>query len=355
MDIVGPLPRSRSGNQYILVVCDYATRYPEAVPLRSIDAETITEELMKLFCIPEEVLTDQGSNFTSQLLKEIYSMLHVSPIRTSPYHPQTDGLVEMFNQTLKAMIRKTAVTEGKDWDKLIPYLLFAYQEVPQAASTGLSPFELLYGRTVWGPLDIVRESWEAKKRSTESVVSHVLSIQEKLSKMAEVVNQNMSDAQRHQKLWYDRNARTREFSNGDQVLVLLPSSTSKLLAQWQGPYTITSRIGTVNYEVDMNDKRKRKRIFHINMLKRWRVPSNSIFFAQDQADSDQNEVLVWNDSEGVFDDQPLIGDQLTTEQQQELKLLLGKYSDVLQNLPGKTEVTKHHILTGNATPVRLPP
>ena len=108
MDIVGPLPRSRSGNQYILVVCDYATQYPEAVPLRSIDAETIAEELIKLFSrvgIPEEVWTDQGSNFTSQLLREIYSTLHVSPIRTSPYHPQTDRLVERFNQTLKAMIR----------------------------------------------------------------------------------------------------------------------------------------------------------------------------------------------------------------------------------------------------------
>ena len=89
---------------------------------------------------------------------------------------------------------------------------------------------------------------------------------------------------------------------------------------------------------------------------RWHVPSNSVFFAQNQTDSDQNdEVLVWNDSEGDSDDQPLIGDQLTTEQQHELKLLLGKYSDVLQNLPGKTEVTKYHILTGNATPVRLPP
>ena len=138
MDIVGPLPRSRSGNQYILVVCDYATRYPEAVPLRSIDAGTIAEELIKFFSrvgIPEEVLTDQGSNFTSQLLREIYSMLHVSPIRTSLYHPQTDGLVERFNQTLTAMIRKTAVTEteGKDWDKLIPilYLLIGRSHKPQ--------------------------------------------------------------------------------------------------------------------------------------------------------------------------------------------------------------------------------
>jgi len=117
MDIVGPLPRSRSGYPYILVVCDYATRYPEAVAIKSIEAGRIAEELIKLFArvgVPEEILTDQGSNFTSSLLAELYRMLHVHPIRTSPYHPQTDGLVERFNQTLKSMLRKSATQEGKD-------------------------------------------------------------------------------------------------------------------------------------------------------------------------------------------------------------------------------------------------
>lgn len=80
MDLVGPLPRSRSGNKYILVICDYATRYPEAIPLRSIDAEHIAEELIKVFSrvgVPKEILTDQGSNFTSQLLAEVYRLLHI--------------------------------------------------------------------------------------------------------------------------------------------------------------------------------------------------------------------------------------------------------------------------------------
>ena len=147
MDIVGPLPKSRSGNKYLLVICDYATRYPEAVPLKSIDTEHVAEELLKLFFrvgVPQKILTDQGSNFTSQFLAEIYRLLHVHAIRTSLYHPQTGGLVERFNQTLKNMIKRTTSKEGKDWDKIVPYLLFAYREVPQA-STGFSPFELLYG------------------------------------------------------------------------------------------------------------------------------------------------------------------------------------------------------------------
>ena len=62
--------------------------------------------------VPKEILTDQGTNFTSQLLVEVYRLLRIQPIRTSPYHPQTDGLVEQFNQTLKAILRKAASEEG---------------------------------------------------------------------------------------------------------------------------------------------------------------------------------------------------------------------------------------------------
>ena len=97
MDIVGPLLRSRQGHRYILIICDYATRYPEAFPLKTIDAPHVAEELMKFFSqvgVPKEILTDQGTNFMSKLLTELYRMLHVQPIRTSLYHFQTDGLVE---------------------------------------------------------------------------------------------------------------------------------------------------------------------------------------------------------------------------------------------------------------------
>ena len=74
-------------------------------------------------------------------------MLHVKALRTSPYHPQTD--VERFNETLKEMLRKSAQDNRWDWERLLPYVLFAYREAPQA-STGFSPFELLYGRDTPG-------------------------------------------------------------------------------------------------------------------------------------------------------------------------------------------------------------
>ena len=117
MDVVGLLPRSRRDNQYILVVCDYATRYPEAMALRKVDVGSVAEQLIQLFSrvgILREILSDQGTNFMSQLLRELYNLLNICPIRTSSYYLQTDGLVECFNKTLKALLRKLVNKEGRD-------------------------------------------------------------------------------------------------------------------------------------------------------------------------------------------------------------------------------------------------
>ena len=142
--------------------------------MRSVDAEHMAEELVHIFSrvgIPKEILTDQGPNFTSELVAEMYRLLHINSLCTSLYYPQTDGMVERFNGTLKEMLRKCATTDGKDWDCLLPYVLFIYREAPYE-STGFSLFELLYGREFRGPLNVLKEEWQAKS-SNESVISHI--------------------------------------------------------------------------------------------------------------------------------------------------------------------------------------
>ncbi len=137
MDVVWPLERSACGNQYILVICDYATRYPEALPLKSVKARQVANCLLQLFSrvgIPKEILTNCGTNFLSKLLRQVYQLLGVKGIKTTPYHPQTGGLVERFNQTLKNMLQKFVSNTGSDCDQWLPYLLFAYREVPQAST-----------------------------------------------------------------------------------------------------------------------------------------------------------------------------------------------------------------------------
>lgn len=111
---------------------------------------------------------------------------------------------------------------------LIPYL--AYREVPQE-STGFSPFKLIYGRHVRGPLDVLKEEWQASSKSSGNVVSPIVEMRSRLQSMMEVVQKNLGEAQRKQKVWYDRGARTREFSEGSEVLVLLPTSNNSLGAE----------------------------------------------------------------------------------------------------------------------------
>ena len=360
MDIVGPLPRSSSGKRYILVICDYATRYPGAIVLRTMDAPAVAEELLKFFArmgVPQEILTDQGTNFTSQLINKVYRLLHIKPIRTTPYHPQTDGLVERFNGTLKSMLRKAVDKQGQDWDHLLPYLLFAYREVPQA-STEFSSFELVYGRHVRGPLDVLKEAWASSRRSTESVVSYVLTVQERLAKLRDIVRDNLEDARATQKKWYDRHARTQEFQPGDKVLVLLPTSTNKLLASWCGPYSVIRKVSPVNYEVEMADRRRKNRIFHLNMLRQWHPPCALSLLAEEvtaepNGDID-DDVILW-DSRKEPTEAPSINEELSTNEKEQLEGLLQEFGDVLRNEPGRTYVTECCIRTRSLHPIRLPP
>ncbi|XP_075949073.1 uncharacterized protein LOC142951429 [Anarhichas minor] len=225
MDIVGPLPKSARGHQYILVIVDYATRYPEAVPLRKANAKQIAKELF-LFSsrvgIPKEILTDQGTPFMSRVTKELCALLHVKQVRTSVYHPQTDGLVERFNKTLKAMLRKAIDKDGKNWDQLLPYLLFAVREVPQA-STGFSPFDLLYSHKPRGLLDIAKETWEEQPCPHRTIIEHVGAMRDRMAAVFPIVKEHMAKAQRDQRAVYNRAAQPREFNPGDRVLVLVPT------------------------------------------------------------------------------------------------------------------------------------
>ena len=120
VDIVGPIePRSERKSRYILMI-DYATRYPEAVALPGIETERVAEALVEMFSrvgIPDEMLTDCGSQFTAEVMKEVSRLLSLQQITTTPYHPICNGLIERFHMTLKQMLRKMCAERPKDWDK----------------------------------------------------------------------------------------------------------------------------------------------------------------------------------------------------------------------------------------------
>ncbi|XP_063334795.1 uncharacterized protein si:ch211-282j22.3 isoform X2 [Pelmatolapia mariae] len=351
MDIVGPLERSKAGNRYMLVVTDYATKYPEVFPLRSIKAKAVALCLIQFFSrvgFPREILTDRGTNFMSTLLKQVYQLLGIKSLRTTPYHPQTDGLTERFNQTLKQMLRKFVNETGTDWDQWLPYLLFAYREVPQA-STGFSPFELLYGHEVRGPLSLLRETWEGDQERSQAVnvVSYVVQMRERLEKMTELAQAHKAEAQQHQKAWYDQSARQRSFSPGQKVLVLLPSDDSKLLAKWQGPYEIQKKLGQTTYKVAIPDQPRSSRVLHINLLKEWvGRPKADVFLIREV--SEEEEVDDQYLPKPTPQDLDL--NHLPEERQAQVRNLCKL--DVFSENPGRTDIVEHDIVLKDGASVK---
>jgi transposase InsO family protein len=121
MDIVGPFPESLAGNTFVLVVADYFTRWTEAYPIPNQEATTVAKKLVDQFFFrfspPEQLHSDQGRNFESEVITEVCKLLGVVKSRTTPYHPQSDGLIERFNRTLLDMLAKAARERPFHWEE----------------------------------------------------------------------------------------------------------------------------------------------------------------------------------------------------------------------------------------------
>uniref|UniRef100_A0A8C5LU94 Gypsy retrotransposon integrase-like protein 1 n=1 Tax=Leptobrachium leishanense TaxID=445787 RepID=A0A8C5LU94_9ANUR len=361
VDLIGPLPRpSATGKKYILTIVDYATRYPEAVALANIQADTVADALLRVFTrvgFPREILSDQGTQFTAELTQQLWRLCGVKALHSAPYHPQTNGLCERFNGTLKQLIR-AFVHERKDWEQYLPHLLFAYREVPQE-STGYSPFELLYGRQVRGPLDLVRAQWEGRQEEDGvPVVSYVLKLRERLAELAGLVRENVETAQAQQKTWYDRAACSRSFCVGQRVLVLKPQRQNKLQAAWQGPYTVVTRLGDTTYVVASCADTRIQRTFHVNMLKAFHERPETVEAICAPA-VEETEPFPLVELPGVTKqpsgvDQVQLGEALGSEKQAQVRQLLQGYSEVFSALPGYTDQAVHPVDTPGQRPLRQP-
>ena len=376
VDLVGPIfPASEQGNRYILTVVDYATRYPEAVPLTGIDTEKVAEALLSIYSrvgFPEEVLSDLGSQFTSAMMREVSRLISVRQLTTSPYHPICNGLVERFNGTLKLILKRLSSERPRDWDRYLPAVLFAYREVPQE-STGFSPFELLYGRNVRGPMNLLKELWVKDRDPDEEVVNsyhYVLDLRERIEHTCKLAQQELEKSGRRYKRYYDKKAKPRWLRPGDWALILLPTDKNKLLMQWKGPFRVLRRISKYDYGIEVRGK---LRTFHLNMLKQYvqRKPnegemtaicaSGTIFevtcsamVEEEEADEDQLTELFTTGKAETYRDVHYSPD-LSLEQRSALEELVYEYRDVFTNRPHSTTLEEHTIDLTTDEPIRQKP
>ncbi|CAB4039911.1 Retrovirus-related Pol poly from transposon [Paramuricea clavata] len=126
-------------------------------------AKAFVNEVVTRHGVPSKLLTDQGWNFEADLMKQVFSLLGVQKLRTSPYHPQTDGQVERMNRTLKGILTAYVNKNHNDWDDHLPLALFAYRNSVHSSS-GVSPFKAIYGREATTPLVLMNTETEVKEQ-----------------------------------------------------------------------------------------------------------------------------------------------------------------------------------------------
>ena len=156
MDSVGPLPRTKNGNQWILVLSDNFTRCPVAYALPSSNAELVAQKLVEyvsIYGFSKELLTDRGANFISSLVKRLCKLLDVKKTFHCSYKPQTNGMCEHLNKSLMDILTLYSDSKQDNWDEHLDPVLMAYRTNPHSV-TGESPAFLMYGREFYTPADL---------------------------------------------------------------------------------------------------------------------------------------------------------------------------------------------------------
>ena len=271
VDILGPLPESESGNSYILVVADYFTRYTEAYPLPNQEATTVANKLVDEFFLryspPERLHSDQGRNFESAIVTETCRLLGIEKSRTTPYHPQSDGLVERFNRTLLDMLATAVGDRPFEWETHLRRMCYAYNTSVHP-TTGFSPFQLMFGREARMPVDIMLGTTNSAETTLPQYVTR---LRTSLETMYGYVRDHMEHKQAKQKVRYDARSEGKPFAVGDLVWLHSPAvprgKSRKFHRPWTGPFRVVAKPSDTIYRLQHVQFRRRRPVVHFNRLK----------------------------------------------------------------------------------------
>jgi hypothetical protein len=269
IDFIGPLPVTKSGNKYIITAMDYLTKWPEARPVKEATADQavsfIYEDIICRYGCPAKILSDQGTHFKNQMIEKLVQKFKIEHYFSTPYHPQTNGLVERFNRTLAESLAKLATDHIDDWDNYVAPILFAYRTTKHA-TTKIAPFFLVYGRDAKLPIDPV------EIEGNPTVINHLENLIETLPQEQEKAKQRVEKSQQKQKDRHDKKIRHPvSFLIGNKVLYYDAAKekqwTGKLNPKWKGPYYIHQIGDKGSYKLRTMDGKVLKSSVNGSLLK----------------------------------------------------------------------------------------
>ena len=242
---MGPFPTDEAtGARYLIVACDYMTRWVEAKPIKALGgAELVTflGEWITRYSVPRTIVLDRGSDMQSKVLKDFATKMGIELNYTAPYHHQSN-LVERANRTVLNMLR-CLKDSGSSWVENINACLFGYRCF-RHSSTGRSPMEVLMGRPPRLPIDLhLGTTVEGPKGMTQ--------LFEKFKEVRSAVRTRHTEAAARRAEQYDSSRRVspRTLKPGQKVLWRKENPNSKLDAIFSGPFEIVERVSETNYVI----------------------------------------------------------------------------------------------------------
>ena len=212
------LERSKGGHENILVITDHFTRYSQAFPTRNQLVKTTTKILFENFIVhygfPARLHSDQGRNFESSVIKELCNIAGVVKLRTTPYHPMGNGMVERFKQTLLEMLGTLEDNKKQDWKSYVAPLVHSYNATKHD-STGYSPLFLMFGRHPCLAVDAYL-GLQSSDQPISSKEHYATKLKKRLNFAYKIAAQEAEkNAQRHKKC-YDVKVREATLDIGDR-------------------------------------------------------------------------------------------------------------------------------------------
>lgn len=275
-DLIGPLPPSTRGYKYILVICDYFSKFVLTFPLRSATAQLVTrhmeESVFLLFGVPQYVICDNGVQFRSGEFRNICAKYDVTILFNALYHPQNNP-TERVNRVIKTMLSSYIQDTQRKWDAYLPSITCAIRTLVHEA-TGFTPYFINFGREqILSGRDY---PVKAMDEDGEITIDRDKSIDPKPARWEKVfteVRRRLDQAQQHSRTHYNLRRRPVEYNVGQSVWrrnfklsCAADHFAHKLAAKYIGPFTIKKKISHITYELQ-DDQGKPGGIWHVKDLK----------------------------------------------------------------------------------------
>ena len=248
IDYSGPFPTTPQGNKYVLAITDYFTKWVIAIPLPNQIAKTKAGALYAhyicIYGVPSKILSDQGPYFNNQLITAFTHILGCHHIKSTPYHSQTNGVIERFNSTFERQLAKLTDQHLNEWDMHLKSIVFAFN-TGQHATTKFSPYQLQFGRNPILP----PTHYEFPKPN-----DYFKHFQQTMRIYHQQALINMKQVQQNYKQKFDHHRADIHYNVGDQVLKRLSINPSKLSAIYSNPMTIIKEQHPTYWIQDQDDQ-----------------------------------------------------------------------------------------------------